>query len=180
MLNVFPTSQSTQENASHPSPPGWSVQSSIKQATFTAAALTTSNRKHASRESGTFDAQRRASRPRPVKSPMLGPFGGTCSQRWGQDGAQFRIFVEYWVNLGSMIGLLCWALNTISFERGPWGERLPGRTAKRSQNWNHFGAQDPIHPEDPFQSKSCFLSHDAMCVCHLLYLHVMLKIYFQN
>ena len=54
------------------------------------------------------------------------------------------------------------ASNTLSFERGPWGERGPGRTARARAKmasilkpfWRARGrAQDPIHPEDPFQGK---------------------------
>ena len=53
------------------------------------------------------------------------------------------------------------ASNTLSFERGPWGERGPGRAARARapkwlQFWHLFGArarraQDPIHPEEFFK-----------------------------
>ena len=59
------------------------------------------------------------------------------------------------------------ASNTLSFERGPWGERGPGRAARARANmvsilrpfWRARAgrAQDPIHPEDPFQGKSSSL-----------------------
>ena len=49
------------------------------------------------------------------------------------------------------------ASNTLSFERGPWGERGPGRAAraraKTAPILRPFArrAQDPIHPEDFFK-----------------------------
>ncbi len=59
------------------------------------------------------------------------------------------------------------ASNTLSFERGPWGERGPGRAARARAKmasilrpfWQARArrAQDPIHPEDPFQGKSSSL-----------------------
>ena len=50
-------------------------------------------------------------------------------------------------------------INAFSFERGPRGERGPGRAARARQKRFQIQAllararraQDPIHPEDPFK-----------------------------
>ena len=54
------------------------------------------------------------------------------------------------------------ASNTLSFERGPWGERGPGRAARPGPHSPCVASSpesmlDPIHPDDPFQGKSSSL-----------------------
>ena len=54
----------------------------------------------------------------------------------------------------------------ISLERGPWGERGPGRAARARQKGLKIEAilararaQDPFHPKDPFKGNCVNLHH---------------------